>query len=193
MVTDRQVRSLMRYRKTEKTLQTAAAKAGMDEKTARKYVRLRRLPSELKKPHVWRTRSDAFEGVWGEVRELLEDRVGLEAKTLFAYLQRQYPGRFQDGQLRTLQRRIKVWRAHEGPAREVMFPQRHEPGRLCQSDFTHMESLGVTIAGEPFAHLIYHFVLTFSNWEAGTVCFSESFERLAEGLQNALCQLGGVP
>jgi transposase len=183
----------MRYRETEKLLGTAAAKAGMDEKTARKYVRAGRSPSELKKPHAWRTRPDAFEDVWGEVRELLEDRAGLEGKTLFAYLQRQYPGRFQDGQLRTLQRRIKVWRAHEGPAREVMFPQRHEPGRLCQSDFTHMGSLGVTIAGEAFAHLIYHFVLTFSNWESGTVCFSESFESLAEGLQNALWRLGGVP
>jgi len=193
MVTDRQVRSLMEHRLRLKTLRAAADKAGMDEKTARKYVRLRRLPSELRLPHTWRTRPDVFEEVWPEIGEFLEQNPGLEAKALFEHLQRQDPGRFEDGQLRTFQRRVKDWRAKEGPPREVMFPQRHEPGRLCQSDFTHMETLGVTLAGEPFPHLIYHFVLTFSNWEAGTICFSESFESLAEGVQNALWELGGVP
>jgi hypothetical protein len=97
------------------------------------------------------------------------------------------------GQLRTLQRRVKRWRALQGPKREVMFPQVHEPGRQSQSDFTHMTELGVTIAGQLFAHLFYHFTLTFSNWETGTICFSECFESLAEGLQNALWELGGVP
>jgi hypothetical protein len=95
--------------------------------------------------------------------------------------------------LRTLQRRIKVWRAEQGPAREVFFPQLHHPGRLAASDFTHCTELGVTLNGSPFPHLIYHFVLTYSNWEAGTLCFSESFESLSEGLQNALWELGGVP
>jgi hypothetical protein len=193
MVTDRQVRSLMRYRHTQKTLRAAADKAEMDEKTARKYVGLRRLPSELKKPHTWRTHPDCFEDVWPEAREFLSDNAGLEAKALFEHLQRKYAGRFQDGQLRTFQRRIKDWRAREGPPREVMFPQRHVPGRLCQSDFTRMAALGVTIAGQPFPHMIYHFVLTYSNWETGTICFSESFESLAQGLQNALWELGGVP
>jgi len=131
--------------------------------------------------------------VWGDVAAHLESHPGLEAKTLFEYLQRREPGRFSDGQLRTLQRRIKVWRATKGPSREVMFPQVHEPGKLCQSDFTHMTSLGITIAGQAFPHLVYHFVLTYSNWETGTICFSESFESLSEGLQNALWELGGVP
>jgi len=112
---------------------------------------------------------------------------------LFEWLQLEYPGRFGDGQLRTLQRRIKGWRATEGPAKEVFFSQVHRPGVLCQSDFTHMTSLGVTIGGRMFEHLIYHLVLTYSNWEAFTVCFSESFESLSEGLQNALWELGGVP
>jgi hypothetical protein len=75
----------------------------------------------------------------------------------------------------------------------VFFAQQHPPGRLGASDFTHMEELGVTIQGQSFPHLIYHFVLTYSNWEAGTVCFSESFESLSEGLQNALWALGKVP
>jgi hypothetical protein len=103
------------------------------------------------------------------------------------------PGKYQDGQLRTLQRRTKYWRASEGPAREVFFPQTYLPGEWAESDFTHMNSLGVTINGVPFDHLVYHFVLCYCNWETGTVCFSESFESLSVGLQNALWQLGGVP
>jgi hypothetical protein len=165
----------------------------MDAKTARKYRRLERVPSELPPVGRWRTRPDPFVDVWAEVLELLQGSAGLEAKAVFEYLQRQNPGRFQDGQLRTLQRRVKHWRATEGPCREVFFAQQHRPGRLAASDFTHMEELGVTIQGQSFAHLIYHFVLTYSNWEAGTVCFSESFESLSEGLQNALWELGKVP
>jgi len=183
----------MKAIKSEKTKALAAAKAGMDVKTARKYVKGVRLPSEMGKLHLWRTRLDPFAEVWEEVREKLSAHCGLEAKTLFEDLQRRYPGRFSDGQLRTLQRRVKVWRALEGPHREVMFGQVHEPGALGQSDFTHMDSLKVTIAGQPFDHMIYHFVLTYSNWEAGSVCFSESFESLSEGLQKALYALGGVP
>lgn len=170
-----------------------AMKAGMDEKTARKYLSLGRLPSEVKPEHSWQTRGNPFEAVWDEIKAKLELNPGLEAKTLFAYLQRVYPGVFMDGQLRTLQRHIKRWRATEGPPKEVFFPQEHYPGRMGQSDFTHMSSLEVTIQGIPFKHLIYHFVLTYSNWETGTICFSESFESLSAGLQNALWKLGGVP
>ena len=193
MVTDNQVRMLMKLIQTEKTYAISAAKAGMDEKTARRYRRLGKLPSEIKKERTWRTRGDPFAAVWDEIKCKLEINPGLEAKTLFEDLQRRYPGRFFDGQLRTLQRRVKTWRATEGPCKEVYFPQKHHPGNLCQSDFTHMSALGVTINGQRFDHLLYHFVLTYSNWEAGTICFSESFESLSEGLQNALWELGGVP
>lgn len=178
---------------TENSQALAAAQAGLDVKTARKYERLGRLPSEVKVAHTWRTREDPFEAVWDEVREELTLNPGLQAKTLFQALQRKYPSRFQDGQLRTLQRRIKSWRALEGPPKEVFFSQVHTPGRLCASDFTHLTDLGITLAGQPFDHMVYHFVLTYSNWEHCTVCFSESFESLAEGLQNALWALGGVP
>lgn len=183
----------MKLVKTEKSLSCAAAKAGMGEKTARKYLGSGKLPSEVKAPHTWRTREDPFDGVWSGVTKLLETNPGLQAKTVFEELQRRYPGRFEDGQLRTLQRRIKQWRALEGPQREVFFAQEHHPGVLCQSDFTHMGALGVTIAGQPFDHLVYHFVLTYSNWETGSVCFSESFESLSAGLQSALFELGGIP
>ena len=193
MVTDKQVRRLFALVKTEGNQEIAASKAGMDAKTARKYRRLGQVPSELAAAPRWRTREDPFAAVWEEVRELLEVNTGLEAKTVFEYLQRRYPGQFEDGQLRTLQRRLKIWRATEGPAREVFFSQQHSPGRLAASDFTHMEQLQVTIQGQSFPHLIYHFVLSYSNWEAGTVCFSESFESLCEGLQNAIWELGKVP
>lgn len=193
MVTDQQVRLLMKLSKTEKTLSITATKAGMDEKTARKYRGLKRLPSKVQVEHTWRTRKDPFAKVWAELEDKLGNNPGLQANTLFDDLQRRYPGEFADGQLRTLQRRVKVWRGLNGPGKEVFFSQKHEPGVLCQSDFTHMDSLGVTIARQPFRHLIYHFVLTYSNWETGTICFSESFESLAQGLQNALWELGGVP
>ncbi len=148
MVTDSQVRRLMKLINKEPTLSVAAAKAGMDEKTARKYRDLGRLPSEIVAAHNWRTREDPFADVWAEVRAMLEVNPGLQAKTIFAYLKRDDAGRFQDGQLRTLQRRMKTWRAVEGPAKEVFFPQVHYPGALSQSDFTSMDSLGVTIDGK---------------------------------------------
>jgi hypothetical protein len=193
MVTDQQIRRLYKLSNIEETQAIAAAKAGMDVKTARKYLRARRLPSEMKAERYWRTRQDGFAEVWPEIREQLRANPGLEAKTLFAALQRQHPERFADGQLRTLQRRIKQWRATEGPAQEVYFVQEHRAGELCESDFTHLTELGITIGGQPFPHLLYHFVLTYSNWETGTICPSESFASLSEGLQNALWELGGVP
>jgi len=193
MTTDKQVRKLMKLNQKEKRIGIAAAKAGMSENTARKYLRLGKLPSQCKGVRTWRTREDPFKEVWEVIKEKLETNPGLEAKTLFEWLQRENPGEYEDGQVRTLQRKIKYWRATEGPAKEVYFDQIHIPGQLSESDFTDMTKLGITIQGEPFEHLLYHFVLTYSNWETGTICFSESFESLSVGLQNALWQLGGVP
>ena len=194
MVTDQQVRRLQRFDLRGLPREQAADKAGLDPKTARKYRRLGKLPSEVPRmDRDYRTRPDPFAAVWPELAELLRLNPGLEAKTLFDDLQRRFPGRFADGQLRTLQRHVKRWRALHGSAKEVFFSQVHHPGRLCASDFTHCTELRVTINGVPFDHLIYHFVLTYSNWEAGTICFAESFESLSEGLQNALASLGGVP
>ena len=192
-VTDRQVRRLFGLLGSGEALSMAAIKSGMDRQTAGKYRKRRELPSEVAAPHTWRTREDPFEEVWSEVCEQLEETPRLQAKTLFEWLQRKYPGRFEDGQLRTFQRGVKRWRARAGPAKEVFFSQVHRPGRLCASDFTSMTSLEVTIGGQCFEHLVYHFVLSYSNWEAVTICFSESFEALSEGLQNALWELGGVP
>jgi hypothetical protein len=193
MVTDRQVKRMWRALAARKSLEQAADLANMDEKTARKYRQLGQLPSEVAPQRTWRTRQDQFVEFWPEVFEQLQEAPGLEAKTLFEWLQRKYPGKFDDSQLRSFQRGVKRWRATAGPAKEVFFGQVHHPGRLCASDFTHMNSLGVVIGGHAFDHLVYHWVLTYSNWESVTICFSESFESLSEGLQNAVWELGGVP
>ena len=192
MITDRQVRRLRKLLVSGETLSRAAWKTGMDRKTARKY-RAGSCPASGLRittggPAKIRSRTSGR-----QVVEQLEANPGLQAKTLFEWLQRKYPGRFQDGQLRTFQRGVKRWRATRGPQKEVFFSQVHQPGRLCASDFTFMNDLEVTIQGQPFDHLLYHFVLTYSNWEWATICFSESFESLSEGLQEALWQLGGVP
>ena len=165
----------------------------MGEKAARKYLKTGLLPSQMKKERQWRTRRDPFAEAWSEAEALLREAPELEALTIFEELQRRHPGRFQDGQLRTLQRRVRIWRGLQGPGQEVFFPQDHQPGYMGQSDFTWMKSLDITIAGELFPHLLYHFVLSYSNWEYVEVCFSESFEALSSGLQNAVWTLGRAP
>lgn len=180
------------YGKT-RVLKTAALRADMDEKTARKYVRAGKLPSELQVRHTWRTREDPFEAQWPEAQRMLEALPELEAKELFEWLCERNPGAFQEGQVRTFQRRVRDWRALSGPEKEVFFGQEHHPGRRMSTDFTHASELGITIAGEPFEHLLCHCVLTYSNWEWATICHSENMLALRVGIQSALFQLGSVP
>jgi hypothetical protein len=171
----------------------AAMRAGMDRKTARKYVRAGQLPSELRKPHTWRTREDPFAEDWPALAAMLEEAPELEARTLFEHVADKRPGTYDPGQLRTLQRRVREWRAQRGPEREIFFPQAHRPGEALQTDFTHALVLGVTIGGEPFEHQLCHSVLPFSNWEWATVCHSESMAALRRGVQSTLFRLGRVP
>lgn len=192
MVTDQQVRRLRDMIEEGERLYKAADRSGMDEKTARKYLRLGKLPSECRSSHSWRTRTDVYKDVWPEVEEILQRDARIQAKAIFEHLSRKFEGQFQEGQLRTLQRQIKVWKAQHGTPKEVMFEQIHEPGKQSQSDFTHMGSLGVTIEGSPFDHLFFHFILPYSNWETGQVCFSEGFESFLKGFQDAAWELGGV-
>jgi transposase len=192
-VSDAQVRRLMEEKTKSGKLGLSALKSGMDRKTASKYLDAGKLPSELKAPRDWRTRTDPFAEDWPALKARLQDAPELEAKTLFEHLLAEYPDRYEPGQLRTLQRRVRDWRAKEGPEREVFFAQDHRPGEAMQTDFTHCEELGVTIAGEPFPHLLCHPVLPYSNWEWGTVCHSESLMALRRGVQAALFKLGRVP
>jgi len=193
MKKDTEVRLLQRERQKGNSQAVAAARAGMSERTARKYERLGKLPSQVRERRDYRTRPDPFTEDWPWVQQQLERDPALQGVTLFALLCAEHPGRYQEGQVRTLQRHVQLWRALHGPDQEVMFTQRHEPGEAAQSDFTHMTDLGVTLGGAVFAHMVFHMVLTYSNREAITLCFSESFEALAEGIESCLWQLGGVP
>jgi hypothetical protein len=193
MKKDAEVLLYMRERNKGTTQAVAAARAGMSVKTAHKYERAGKLPSQVKRPHTWRSRPNPFEADWPWVVEQLERDPALQATTLFALLCAMQPGTYRSSQLRTLQRHIAAWRALHGPNQEVIFEQVHLPGERAQSDFTHMEDLEVTIAGQTFPHLLFHLVLTYSNAEAVQVCFGETFEALAEGIEHALWQLGGVP
>ncbi len=193
MVTDQQVRRLIEMVESGMSKVKAAAKAGMCRETAQKYIDAGKLPSEMKKPHTWNTRKDPFEDEWPWCEKMLEQNPALKTPVLFKAIQRRNPGKFKDSQIRTLFRRVAKWRATEGPGKEVYFDQVHEPGKLASSDFTHMKELGITIAGQPFDHLLYHFTLTYSNWEWASICYSESMESLMDGFQEALWQLGGTP
>lgn len=193
MKTDNEVQIMNRERAKGKTQAQAAARAGMHPNTARKYVRAGQLPSQLRQPRTYRTRSDPFAADWPWVQAHLERDSAIQAQTLFALLVEQHPERYQSGQLRTLQRRIAHWRAQHGPDQEVLFAQVDHPGDAAQSDFTHMTDLGITLATQSFAHRRYHVVLTYSNIEAVQICFSASFESLAEGIEAGLWQIGGVP
>src|SRR5919199_5731923 len=194
MKRDAEVLLMLRERAKGRTQEQAAARAGMSVRTARAYQRRGKLPSQLKQPRTYRSRPNPFAEDWPWVAAQLERDPALQGQTLFGLLCERQPGRYQAGQLRTLQRQIAAWRAQYGPEREVIFPQVHEPGEAAQSDFTHMTSLGVTLGGVPFPHLVYHLVLVYSNVEAVQICFSESFEALVEGFETCLWQgIGGVP
>ena len=194
MKRDAEVLVMLRERAKGRTQAQAAARAGMSVRTARTYERRGKLPSQLKQPRTYRSRPDPFAEDWPWVAAQLERDPALQGQTLFGLLCERQPGRYQAGQLRTLQRHIAAWRAQYGPEQEVIFPQVHEPGEAAQSDFTHMSSLGVTLGGVPFPHLVYHLVLVYSNVEAVQICFSESFEALVEGFETCLWQvIGGVP
>ena len=190
--TDAQVRKLMKeYRKSGK-IGASGLKANMSRNTAGKYIRAGKLPSELNKPHTWRTRSDPFSEHWPEVEQRLRNAPEFEAKTLFEDLLARYPGTYEEGQLRTFQRRVKQWRAEEGPDREVFFNQQHRPGEAFQTDFTWGTALGVTIGGEPFTHIFCHVVLPYSNWQWATICRTESLAALKRGVLAAVRLLGRV-
>lgn len=178
-----------------RTQETAAAMAGMSVRSARKWQK-GPLPSETNQERWWRTRPDPFDGVWEEEIEPLlrgDPKGKLKATTIIEWLNEQHPDRFSASQLRTLQRRLQDWRALHGPDQEVYFPQEHPPGREAQFDFTHGNALGVTIAGQPYPHLLFQLILSHSGWRYAEVATGETFLALKQGLQNALWTLGGVP
>lgn len=194
ITTDQQVKLYRRLRQEGKSQELAAAKAGMTAKTARKYE-VGPLPSQSKTPRTWRTRKDPFSKHWESVAEPLlkadKDRT-LQGTTVLEELVRVDPELYDDSLLRSLQRRIREWRALQGPNKEVFFPQEHPPGYEAQLDFTHATELGVTIGGEAFKHLFFELVLNYSGHRHVQIAYSENFESLSDGLQSGFWSFGGV-
>jgi hypothetical protein len=186
------MRLFMSFRQTE-TPTVAAAKAGFSAATAYRIEQDPRLPSQKKAPR-GRRRHDPLAAVWeSEVVPLLKSAPGLRPVAIFDEIRRRHP-EIGVGIRRTLERRIRSWRALNGAERDVIFRQEHSPGQLGLSDFTEMSDHGISIAGVPLDHRLYHFRLAFSGWEhAHVVLGGESFVALAEGLQNALWALGRAP
>lgn len=193
-INDQQIGLYMSLRTQGKEQATAAAKADISERSGRRIEKGEIVPGPKPKRH-WRTRKDPFSEVWeSEIVPMLSNEPDLQPRTLFEYLQKQYPGQFHNSKERTFQRRVKAWKAQYGKDKEVMFLQRQIPGRMGLSDFTTLKNAEITINGESFSHILYHFRLIFSGWcHVKVIQGGESFAALSEGLQDALWRLGGVP
>ena len=190
-ITQRQENCYMKHRQTGCSQELSAIKTGISVRSGRRIENGER--PDLKS-HDWKTREDPFEAVWkSELEPLLEDRPGLTGITLWEHLDEKYPGQYPEKRLRTLQRRVKHWRATRGPDHEVMFRQSMPAGHQGLSDFTHPNT-AITLAGKPFEHLLYQFRLAHCGWRhVHIVQGGESYSALADGLQSALHTLGGVP
>lgn len=194
-LTSKQVEIYMNARKEAKTQAVSAAKAGISERRGRDIEKGQRNDPSVQQ-RTWRTRTDPFESVWiSEIEPMLQRSPALSPLTLLEHLQSTHGTEtFPDKLLRTLQRRVKRWLHQEGPAREVIFRQEHEPGYMGLSDFTELKGITVTIQEKPLRHLLYHFRVIYSGWSYLKVILGgESYTALAEGLQNALWCLGGSP
>lgn len=194
-ITKHQERLYMERRNKGENQKLAAAKAGFSIRTAKRIESQKRDATDKKHRAKKNNPKDPFADVWdNDLLPLLEKNPKLQAVTLLHHLQEIYKGQYPDKLLRTLQRRVKTWRAIHGPEKEIIFRQNHPPGWQGLSDFTCGDQLNVTIKGHPFPHLLYHFWLAFSTWEyAFVITGGESYTALAEGLQGALWALGGVP
>ena len=196
MITPAQHNRLVKeYQNNGGVVTHAALKANLHPETAARYLKANAGPEDLKQergPRTYRTRSNPLQGLMPEAARYLEAAPEIEAKGLLAHLKIAKPELAETVALRTFQRGVKVWRALNGPPKEVFFPQAHEPGLAAQYDWKRAGGLGITLAGAPFDHLLGHFVLPYSNWQRVTVCFSESFVALKTGVQAGYWSLGGV-
>jgi hypothetical protein len=190
-ITRRQEDLYMQSRQKGLTQPAAAARTGISVRSGR---RIEKGQHTITKERHWRTREDPLEAVWEpELVPLLSDDHSLTGITLLEYLEDHHPGLYGNQHLRTLQRRVKLWLATEGPDKEVIFLQKAVPGRQGLSDFTHPNT-PITINGEPFNHLLYQFRLGYSGWRSiKAIQGGESYSALADGLQRALRALAGSP
>ncbi len=170
----------------------AAAKAGISERTG---YSIDQNDIQKGRKHDWKTRKDPFEDVWEqEIAPMLKSGI-FESTFILQVLQQKYPDKYPNQTLRTLQKKVKKWKALFGPEKEVMFLQEHKPGEMGISDFTHPDKIKVTIKGEPLEHIFFHFRMVYSGFNYVQVFrgSGEPYEAFAQGLQEALYYLGGVP
>jgi hypothetical protein len=199
MITESQYRTFMKeYSKNGGVISHAAMKAQMTHKTAARYLKVQAGPAaqrQARQPRNYRTREDPMVRLRPEVECYLDStpELALVPKAFWEHLVATRPELAKDVPLRTFQRAMHQWRAHHGPPKEVFFPQAREPGRSVQYDWFSANELGITIAGQPFRHLLGHAVLPFSNWEWAVPCQSESSLSLRTGVQAGLWAFGGVP
>ena len=193
-INSKQVQIYLKAREIGCTQETSAAKGGFSVRTGRRIEKGEHQPQKGK-ARDWRTREDPLESVWdSELIPLLLSQPELRPITLWEYLQEKYPGQYSRSILRTLQRRVRQWKATSGPPKEVMFAQEHKPGELGLSDFTHFKQTTITIQGKPLKHLLYHYRLAYSGWQyVQVIQGGESFVALSQGLQNAITLSGGSP
>src|ERR1022692_1999272 len=191
-INDHQMRLYMKSRLTEKK-PASAAQAAMSLRTAYRIENDARLPSQKALPR-GRRRPDPLVSIFDpEIVPMLQATPGLRPIGIFEEMQRRHP-ELPDCVRRTLERRIRHWRALNGKDQEVIFRQVQEPGRMGISDFTEMGELAVRVAGVDLDHRLYHFRLACSGFEhVHVILGGESYVALAEGLQNALWALGGAP
>lgn len=191
-ITNQQEKLYMQHRQQGASQETAAAKAGISTRSGRRIEKTGTPRHQSERD--WRTREDPLAAVWNtELVILLEREPSLTGTTLLEYLEEHYPGHYDQKILRTLQRRIKQWKALNGPDQTVIFRQQAVVAQQGFSDFTHPDS-AITIKGEPFKHLLYQFRLAYSGWRSATVILGgESYAALSCGLQRALQQAGGSP
>jgi transposase InsO family protein len=182
----------MKSRLTQKK-PASAAQAAMSLRTAYRIEKDARLPSQKALPR-GRRRPDPLIDIFDpDIVPMLQAAPGLRAIAIFEEMQRRHP-QLPDCVRRTLERRIRQWRALNGEDQEVIFRQVQEPGRMGLSDFTEMGDLAVRVSGIELDHRLYHFRLACSGFEhVHVILGGESYVALAEGLQNALWTLGGAP
>ena len=177
MISPQQYRKLMKQYQSENHIGRSAIKAGIDPKTAAKYLKGALGPEEQAPvgERCWRTHPDAFAQVWPGIEEMLFREPELQAKVIFEELLAKEPGKFTLGQRRSFERRVRAWKRRHGTERELFFTQDHRPGERLQLDWMHCEKLEIELEGGRFDHLLVHVVLPYSNWEWARVCYSESY------------------
>jgi hypothetical protein len=191
VISDHQAIALFKEFKSSKNKKLSALKTGMDRKTAAKYIKKNKLPSELVSVRNWRTHPDKLLPIWDDALSFLESEPDLEASSLFEHLLDMHPDKLQETQLRSFQRKVKEWRIKYGADKEIFFDQITVPGKMAQVDWLDMNQVKIIIEGEHYKHKLIHFTLNHSNIESATICKSESVVAIKNGLRDFLYNVAG--